>query len=188
MHFSHTFLKNFPEEIVELVKQKYNEKIGIKNVALIENTVKNIQSDRLKIVNMNCAILNYIEFKPIINFLISKPNMGRAIIHTDKSRGFSLNIPVIVDNKNSSFITGKYNDISKYGGYGKTIIDGKSALDFKYKEKDYEFIKLDYPILINTKIPHSWTNYANEYRVVASLSFNNIEKYEEAFKLCEKWQ
>jgi hypothetical protein len=29
MHFSHTFLKNFPEEIVELVKQKYNEKIGI---------------------------------------------------------------------------------------------------------------------------------------------------------------
>jgi hypothetical protein len=187
MHFSHTFLKNFPGEIVELVKQKYYENFSNKNDLLIQNEVQNLNYKILKAKNIYSEILNYKEFENNILFLISKPKMGMAIIHRDKSRIYTINIPIIVDHEKSDFVIGKHKNISDYGENKETIINGKKALAFNYNEEDYQFIKLDYPILANTGIPHSWTNYSNKHRVIASLSFNNIDTYEEAFKLCEKW-
>lgn len=195
MNKSYVLLPKFPLDIIEYLKKVLNENLDLENLHLLKNDVNNIQGDNLIIKNIKCKVLNYSQFKPEVNLFVSNPNIGMAVIHTDKSRYYSLNIPLIVDNSKSMFVAGRYLNLSEYSRprlYRSNrpstfVIDNKTGMRFSYEPDLYEFVKLSSPILIDTKLPHSWTNYSNEFRIVASLSFINTTTYSQAVKLCNDW-
>ena len=105
-------LPKFPKHVVEAVEKTYNEKIGDDRISDFTNQYGNIQP-HLKIGIFDCNIA-LDEFKNHITFLMSKPNSGIAIPHTDKSRDFGINIPIRVNLDKGDFISGRFESLSDY--------------------------------------------------------------------------
>lgn len=182
--FTYKLLKNFPTSIIHNVTSVYETKVKGKESSL-ENDIPNVQ-DNLKIVLHDMGYISS-DFHSKISFLISKPNMGMAKVHIDKSRKFALNIPLKINHEKSSYIAGKYVNIEDYTSPKKFVIDGKVGYTFdNYTPEQYEEIKILNPILINVSLPHSWTNYDDDYRVIASLTFKT-EDMKKALEISERW-
>jgi hypothetical protein len=181
--FTYKLLKKFPTNIIHNITKVYEANIKGKEPVL-KNNVPNVQNN-LKIVLHNFGYMSS-EFHNEVSFLISEPNMGMAKVHIDKSRNFALNIPLKVNNEKSSYIAGKFLNIEDYTDAKKFIIDGKIGYTFDYNPDQYEEVKISNPILINTSLPHSWTNYDDDYRVLASLIFKT-DNMKKALQICENW-
>lgn len=177
-------LPNFPQRVTDLLLQKYDEEIGDDRVATCDNQISSIQP-HLKMVGFNID-LGLPEFDPFVIFLISDPNSGMGIPHTDKSRDFCLNIPIRVNVNKGDYVAGKFESLSDYPEPEAFTLEGKTGLRFDYDENYFENIKMDNPIFINTGLPHSWINDDDEYRVLASLYFKTRD-VEEAAQIVEKW-
>lgn len=174
-------LENFPKDLLEDISRCFFDhyKQDIENIV---NQVPNTQK-HLRIITIEYPV-NLPGFLNHVSFFISDPNMGMATVHTDKSRSYSLNFPIQVDHSKSNYIAGLHEDLDKYKGKQFFTIDGKTGTTYDYTPDDFEEVPLTCLTLINTDIPHSWTNYSDDYRVVGSLfmKYNDIDEVSENTK------
>lgn len=177
-------LPNFPQRVTDLLLQKYDEEIGDGRVADYPNQFTTIQP-HLKMVGFPVE-MDLPEFDPYVIFLISDPNSGMGIPHTDKSRDFCLNIPIRVNLDKGDYIAGRFESLSDYPEPESFVLEGKTGLKFEYDEKYFENVRMDTPIFINTGLPHSWINDDDHYRVLASLYFKTRD-VEEASRIVDQW-
>jgi hypothetical protein len=128
--------------------------------------------------------LDHIPINPTISFLRSPKNMGMAVVHIDSLNlpHFGVNIPVKVNHAKSSFFTIKVehlNDCKEIvtAQYQNKLLYQPEAI-FEFEPEKYEEIKLDHPLLVNTIIPHTWSNFDDEERVICrfNFKFNSIEE------------
>lgn len=178
-------LPNFPQRVTDLLLQKYDEEIGDRGVATCTNQNYRHIQPHIKMMTFNVD-LDLPECYSRIMFLISGPNTGMGIPHTDKSRDFCINVPIRVNGNKTDYIAGKFGSLSDYPDPEPFTIDGKTGLKFGYDEKYFERVKMDTPIFINTGLPHSWINDDDEHRVLASL-FLKTEDFEEASRIVDQW-
>jgi hypothetical protein len=159
-------LNNFPKQPLDGITKYFNHNYA-KDIDNIVNEVPNIQP-HLRIKTIEYPV-NLSGFHNYVSFFISDPKMGMAIPHTDKSRGYSLNFPIRVDHANSNYVAGIHEDLEKYKGRQTFTINDKTGTTFEYHPEDFEDVPLTCMTLINTYLPHSWTNNSSNYRVVGSL-------------------
>lgn len=176
-------LENFPKELLDNISKHFFDNY-LQDIATIENQVPNIQQ-HLRIVTIEYPI-NLPGFLNYVSFFISDPNMGMATVHTDKSRSYSLNFPIQVDHQNSNYVAGIHEDLDRYKGRQTFTIDGKTGTTYEYHPEDFENVSLTTMTLINTDIPHSWTNYSSDYRVVGSL-FMEYTDINDVYNNVKQW-
>ncbi len=168
-------LERFPKYVLDDISKHFFDNYA-DSVADIQNEVPNIQPHlRIKTIEYPVNLPGFLNY---VSFFISDPKMGMAIPHTDKSRGYSLNFPIQVDHANSNYLAGVHEDLNQYKGRTTFTIDGKTGTTFEYHPDDFEDVSLTSLTLINTYLPHTWTNYSKNYRVVGSLfmEYNNIDE------------
>jgi hypothetical protein len=119
-------------------------------------------------------------------FLISDPRSGISNIHTDKSRNYSLNFPIRVDREKGCFLSGYHRQYKYYDWKESVTMNGMETNQFGYTKKDFEKVALDQPIILNTKIPHSWMNESYDYRIVGSL-FLKEKQLDKALDIVKDW-
>jgi hypothetical protein len=176
-------LENFPKDVLDGISKHYFD-YHKQDVATIENQVPNIQP-HLRIVTIDYPV-NLPGFHNYVSFFISDPKMGMATVHTDKSRSYSLNFPIQVDHSNSNYVAGIHTELNQYKGRQTFTINGKTGTTYEYHPEDFEDVALTHATLINTDLPHSWTNYSSDYRVVGSL-FMGYSDINEVMKHVEQW-
>ena len=203
-------LPRFPKHVIEEIEKTYNEKIGDDRVDSFVEDYKQIQPN-LKVAILDCNI-KLSEFKNTVSFLMSKPNSGMAICHTDKSRDFAVNIPIRVNPDKGDFIAGRFESLSDYpkgelqfSEKSHTLEDFKkeyphyadpshpwyvdrinTGLKWDYDEKYFENVKMYHPIFINTEMPHSYINDDDEWRVIGSLELKERD-LKKALQILDKW-
>lgn len=179
-------LNNFPTELLNLLKDKWDEirSSDYDEIPCVEPSLKMIV----------CKALND-KFQPHfkvkiqgIVFAISDPSVHVAKIHTDKSRHTTLNVPIHVDAvvgwkypmmRSGDFICGKTTDLKPYGKPTEKELDGKISTEYDWRPPLFEFVPMTTPIVINTKVPHSWCGNKDSDRVIASFMFEDGLKPEE---------
>lgn len=176
-------LENFPKDITDGISKRFFDSYS-QHITTIENQVSNIQP-HLRIITINWPV-NLPGFYDYVSFFISDPKMGMATVHTDKSRSYSLNFPIQVDHNNSNYIAGIHTDLDRYKGKQTFTLDGKTGTTYEYHPEDFEDVSLTGMTLINTSLPHSWTNFSSQYRVVGSL-FMEYTDIEEVSKHTQQW-
>jgi len=204
-NFTNIKFNNFPEHYIHKLKdiawEVLDEGILGDNPTYI-NPSKNI---RFIIKNFSHIPFEINGINFFVNYLITTPNAGMWYTHVDLGREFALNIPIQVNLDKGYVLVCKDGDYSKLGKLLDDVSEvtpeieeiaknrwGVSDDDFEEyvksgkimkiwinaKESDFEKIYIDKPMILNSQIPHSWVNYDNRFRVVASLSsyenFNDI--------------
>ena len=169
-------LNNFPPELMTLLKDRWNDIQTEKydDIPCVEPSLKMIV----------CKSLNS-RFQPHfkakiqgIVFAISDKDLHIAKIHTDKSRHTTMNVPIQVDHV-GSFICGKSTNLSVYQTPKQQVIDGKTSNEYPWETAMYEFVSMETPLIINTKVPHSWCGNEDSDRVIASFMFEDELKPKE---------
>lgn len=125
-----------------------------------------------------------------IELLFSRPNPDIYSIHTDKKRRMLLNFPIQVDHDNSNVIIGKTPDVEDYK-YQKNFISltHRGALKFPFEEDKYDLETLDKATIMNAWVPHGWTNYSDDWRIICSIGFQINMTQEEVMNLIpEEWK
>ena len=124
-----------------------------------------------------------------VMYMVSAPNAGVQNIHTDKSRDFSINFPIQVDPIKGCYLCGKYTEYYKYDQLDPLYLEHGPegpTYQFGYRENDFEKVSIDKPVILNTKIPHTWENFSDEYRVMGSI-FMKETNLDKALKILEPW-
>jgi hypothetical protein len=119
-------------------------------------------------------------------FLVSNPNSGVQSVHTDKSRNFSINFPIQVDPVKGPFLCGYHREYKSYVWEETVIVDGLETNRFSYREKDFEKVAVDQPLIVNTKIPHSWANDSDKHRIIGSF-FLKVKELDKAIAIAKDW-
>ena len=176
-------LPNFPQHVINAVVNKYNKEIGNK-VDDYPNQLPTAVSN-LKVIQVLMDI-DLPEFKPAVLFLISKPNSGLGIPHIDRSRNFSLNIPIQVNPDKGHYIAGRFELLSDYPDPKPRMFGGEITQTYDYDEKYFEKVRMEHPIFINTGLPHSWINDDDQHRVIVNL-FLKTKDFEEASRIVDQW-
>ena len=172
-------LNNFPPELMTLLQDKWDD---IKDDGYSTEIVA--MEPELNFVL--CKTLNEV-FQPYFScelhgvlYQISDPSLGIAKVHTDKSRGTSLNIPIRVDSQ-GDYICGLTEDLSAYMTPRKKEFEAtkKVGHEFPLQLDMMEFVPMTTPIIINAKVPHTWRTNKDTNRVVAGFLFGEGLKPEE---------
>jgi len=169
-------LSNFPDTIISRLKHIYNNYYD----QLIEIKTNHYNTKMYFISNKIEININITQCDVII-FMISPPNMGKSIIHTDRTNvsddkivdNFGINVPLKIDKHKSKFITGKYEDLSLYPKKTKKQDGDRISYEFEYDPDLFEEMDLKPAILINGYVPHGWTNYSDEERIMCRLEFGS---------------
>ena len=130
-------------------------------------------------------------------YLITKPNSGKFVTHTDGGRSYGLNIPIQVDFLKGYFLVynGEDHSDDTYPELGNSIkpFDRELPPEIRamfnaqtdeelYRSNSigrfwwphpkitlFKKVTLNRPLLINAKLPHTFVNYGDTFRVIASL-------------------
>jgi len=179
-------LNNFPKELTDLLKKEWNllKTSEYDDIPCVEPSLKMVVCRSL-----NAEFRWYFDCKiQGIVFAISDPSVQVAKVHTDKSRHTTINVPIEVDTdtgwkhlmmRSGDFICGKTEDLQPYGKPTKKELDGKTSTEYNFNAALFEFVPMTTPIIINTKVPHSWIGNKNRDRVIASFMFEDGLKPEE---------
>lgn len=120
-----------------------------------------------------------------LNVYISPPAKKMFDVHIDRTRKIGLNFPIQVDIEKGYALVMKDDDYSILGEpvpeVTKNIKIGNKPLIDKPGDKKWvnvdenvmEKVLMDNPILLNTGRPHSYVNYSNKFRIIASLNNSN---------------
>mgnify|MGYP001188639038 FL=1 len=167
-------LNNFPKELLSLLKDEWNEIrfSDYDEIPCVEPSLKMIICKSL-----NEKFQKHFKVK-IQGIVFAVSNCGVAKIHTDKSRYTTLNVPIHVDSY-GDFVCGKTIDLEPYGEPMIDELDGKISTEYTWNPSLYEFVPMDTPIVINTKVPHAWCGNKDSERVIASFMFEDGIKPEE---------
>lgn len=180
-------LRNLPDDLLSKVYDEYHKFIsGTSLKALVgdKNKIKTIQPKLTMIpIPVDFGIP---EIFPQMIVLITEPNSGMGIVHTDKSRLGGINIPLKVELETCPYIALKEEYLDTIGPGVEFELDGKKGRTWEYDPEKFENVYLDAPLFVNTSLPHSWNNASNNYRVLASLFFHEIDA-EKCAEIVEKW-
>ena len=163
-------LNNFPTELMALLKDRWNDiqTEQYDDIPCVEPSLKMIVC---KSLNKRFQPFFKVKIQGIV-FAISDPEVSIAKIHTDKSRYTTLNVPIQVDST-GDFICGLTTDLSVYKEPTTKTIDGKTSNEYPWQQAFYEFVPMNTPLIINTKVPHSWCGNEDSDRVIASFMFED---------------
>lgn len=128
----------------------------------------------------NAYEINGVEFT--VAFLSASPAKKMAKVHTDRIRKLGFNIPLQVDVPKGYTLIYTGNNYSELGNstnqfawaidgftdFGSRFFDGNFWPDAK--EENLTKVFLDQPVIFNTKLPHSFVNYSNKPRILATLT------------------
>lgn len=180
-------LNNFPSDVIDFIHSEYHRVIGDDNLEKFINS-----PDKIKTIQPSLTMIPHRvelpipELEPIIIFLITPPNSGMGIIHTDKSRHCGLNVPIRVDLKDGPYIALKEEALDNIPAGKSFELDGKIGYTWDYNSEYFEEVQLTAPIFVNTGLPHSWDNRSNDYRILGSLYFKELDT-ESASIISNQW-
>lgn len=167
-------LPNFPQSVIDFAHEQYKLFLGgDSNLPNAKNQVDTIQPTLTMIpqrIDVGLA-----ELEPIIIWLITPPKSAMGIIHTDKSRSSGINIPIKVNPEKGPYVAGKFNSFDSYPNPKRFELNGKFGYTWDYTEDLFEDVPITHPIFVNTGLPHSWKNEDDDYRVLASLYFKELD-------------
>jgi len=121
------------------------------------------------------------QFLPInhsgIMYSRNLPKCGLSPVHIDSNinRGCAINIPLNVDLNWSFFFIGPENCTERPIVEGEQINSGSKR--YEYEPEKYQYYNLKKPILLDTKKPHGFANFAETDRVILSISFSENYEY-----------
>jgi len=186
--FRWQYLPRFPPEVLNKVTEYFWSNYPTEeDIASIPNEIPYIGNTTFaNMFTEDQLILDHPLLKNAVLFFISKPNSGVSNVHTDKSRDFSINFPIQVDPVKGPFLCGLHKEYKRYIWKETVILDGQESNQFGYREKDFEKVLLDQPILLSTKVPHTWANYSDKHRVIASF-FLKVSELDEAIAVTKDW-
>lgn len=190
-----TRLPNFPPEVKPKLLNIYNNyKHHFSEVHSIHKGTKINIIDNFPHFDLK------IKFCKKITFLVSKPNLGNSLLHTDRylmdETGKIIDhsgilIPLKVNKNKSKFITGRYEDLNKYNITNTHTVDDKTAgrqrvaYEFEYDPELFEELDLEPAIFINGYIPHLYSNEDDEERITCRLFFDRTPANEIYDYICE---
>ena len=181
--FRWQYLPNFPKEVLNTVTEYFLSEYST------EEDIASITYGKCEFGNMFIAAvpnLDNLFFESSVLFLVSKPNSDLSSIHTDKSRDFSINLPIQVDPIKGPFLCGYHREYKSYKWTETVILNGLESNRFSYREKDFEKVTVDQPLILNTKFPHGWINNSDKHRVIGSFSLK-ADKLDEAIGIVKDW-
>lgn len=186
--FRWQYLPRFPTEVLNKVTEYFWSNYPTEeDIASIPNEVPYIGNTSFaNMFTETALVLDHPLLKNAVLFFISEPNSGVSNVHTDKSRDFSINFPIQVDPVKGPFLCGRHKEYKRYVWKETVILDGQESNQFGYREKDFEKVLLDQPILLSTKVPHTWANYSDKHRVIASF-FLKVSELDEAIAVTKDW-
>lgn len=181
--FRWQYLPNFPKEVLNIVTEYFWSKYPT------EEDIASIPYGKIDFGNIFAKTvpnLNNLFFQSSVLFLVSKPNSGLSSVHTDKSRDFSINLPIQVDPLLGSLLYGYHREYKSYKWTETVILNGLESNRFSYREKDFEKVSVDQPLILNTKFPHAWINNSDKHRVIGSFSLK-VDNLDEAITIVKDW-
>lgn len=181
-NFTHIKYSNFPEhylrEVYDMSKDCLPEGIlGVEFENIDEEMVLVIQNNKFK--NASITIEN-IHFG--LNVYISQPAKKMFDVHIDRSRNIGINFPIQLDPNDGCLLVMKDDNYDALGNpieepsnikFGDVSIPKNTPGHRKWpdaKEENMERVLFDKPVMLNTKRPHSYVNYTNKFRIIASLN------------------
>jgi hypothetical protein len=172
-NYTHVFFNKFPEELTETLMNYYRAYgIGEGVEPSWKQTTDSYSVGKWYPFSLKNKVLDWNGMSFGISFLVSYPNIGLYTVHTDRRRDFAFNVPIKVDNEKSKVLVMADDDLSKCGPMSTEL--GRDGHEGHYwheaVESNFSNLNFQAPMLLNTSKPHSWTNYSNELRVVATLS------------------
>lgn len=179
-------LENFPKHVMNGISKHFFDNWK-QNIATVKYQVYPAMGTRqhLRVVTIDYPV-NLPGFHDCVSFFISDPKIGVATVHIDRSSTYSLNFPIQVGEGDGQYIAGIHTDLNLYKGRQTFTINGKTGITYEYHPEDFEDVFLTGMTLVNTSIPHSWTNNSSDYRVVGSL-FMKYSDINEVWKHVEQW-
>lgn len=111
-------------------------------------------------------------------WLTSHANVGQLPVHIDSDRPVGLNIPISVDLNNSCFYMSNQ-ECTRRDLYPEEYLNcnPEKAVRFEYEPERYDWYNVEKPVLLNAWAAHGYFNYADEIRVMLSISVEGL--YEE---------
>ena len=184
-NFTHVKFNNFPEYYTNKIFDISMDYMpdGYYGVDVSEKAEELILMMQLNKIMSYSIDIEGIKFG--VNVYISPPAKKMFDVHIDRTRKIGLNFPIQIDLEKGYTLVMKDDDYSKLGEPipevtknirfgGKSLIDkpgDKKWLDVD--ENVMEKVLMDKPILLNTGRPHSYVNYSNKFRIIASLNNSN---------------
>jgi hypothetical protein len=184
-NFTYVKYNNFPEHYTQKIFDISMDYMGdgyldIDVPEKDEELILMMQLDKMAAYSIN---IEGIKFG--VNVYISPPAKKMFDVHIDRSRKIGLNFPIQVDLEKGYTLVMKDDDYSVLGEplpeVTKNIRFGDRSLEDKPGDKKWvdvdenvmEKVLMDKPILLNTGRPHSYVNYSNKFRIIASLNNSN---------------
>lgn len=182
-------LPKFPEDLKDFIHSEYHRVIGDHNLEKFVNSpdkIKTAQPHLTMIPHKVDLDLGILEFEQYIIFLITPPNSGIGIVHTDKSRFHCINVPIKIDLEKGPYIAIKEEYLHSIPPGKSFVINNKTGYTWDYNEDQFERVQITDPIFCNTGIPHSWDNSSDDYRVLGSIYFKEPD-VETASLMVDPW-
>ena len=184
-NFSHIKFNNFPEYYIQKIFDMSMDYMpdgyfGVDVDEKAEELILIMQLDKMSSYTID---IEGIQFG--LNVYISPPAKKMFDVHIDRTRKIGFNFPIQVDIEKGYTLVMKDDDYSILGEpiqeVTKNIIIGNKPLVDKPGDKKWinvdenvmEKVLMDNPILLNTGRPHSYVNYSNKFRIIASLNNSN---------------
>lgn len=183
-NFTHIKFNNFAEHYIQQIREISDDYLpegflGVDTEEVDEELVLMIQKDKIGKYSINIEGIHF-----GVNVYISPPAKKMFDVHIDRDRKIGFNFPIQVDPEKGYLLVMKddnYDALGEYISETSNIKWGDKFLSkdlpghkkwINAKESDFRKIKFDKPILLNTQRPHSYVNYSNQFRIIASLNTN----------------
>tara|TARA_B110000977_G_scaffold117123_2_gene151290 strand:+ start:2909 stop:3484 length:576 start_codon:yes stop_codon:yes gene_type:complete len=183
--FRWQYLSKFPVDIINELITTFLSEFSEEDIRTKPSEVGHVRDDYARMFKRKIKIDSSLIQNECL-FIISDPHSGIYNIHTDKSRNYSLNFPIRVDREKGCFLSGYHKQYKYYDWKESVAVKGMETNRFNYTEKDFEKVPLDQPIILNTKIPHSWMNESADHRIIGSLSLKEKE-LDKALSAVKDW-
>lgn len=181
-NFTHIKYNNFPQHYLQEV---FDMSVDYLPDGFLDVDAEDVDEDLVLMMQGSKVGKYTINIENILfalNVYVSHPAKKMFDVHKDRNRNIGLNFPIQVDPEKGYLLVMKdenYNALgecveepSKIKWDGKLIsnsLPGHRKWPYA-KEEDMQKVRFDCPIMLNTSRPHSYVNYSNKFRIIASLN------------------
>jgi len=168
-----TILENFPEDLLQKLKDIWNEGEWYKE---IEASPGAMWHHCLR--SSHPIFEEFPEETRTVEFYSNPPHTKNGP-HLDRGRWSAMNIPIDIDHDNRYFMTGKTHLLKVYErktlpvGYTHKVTSQSGPIGFFFEEEEkFDYYNLEKPVLFSTKTPHGFYNNSDRSRVLCSVTFD----------------
>lgn len=194
--FTYVKYNNFPEHYL---KEIFDMSLDYIPEGFFGVEAKDVSKELIldmQLENLGKYIITIEDIQFGLNVYISPPAEKMFDVHIDRSRKMGVNFPIQVDPEKGYLLVMKDDN---YDALGEPVNEPPNIrFGDKFLRKDrpghkkwvnvdesaMEKVKMDKPVMLNTARPHSYVNYSNQFRIIASLNTSQTaQQVYESFKL-----